>query len=58
MFIKELRKRVDHYFRITVRTLRVIILSYNFSKLFLKILVLSWFVNLKNKCNIHYTTNY
>ena len=24
MFVKELRKRVDHYFRITVRTLRVI----------------------------------
>jgi hypothetical protein len=23
MFVKELRKRVDHYFRITVRTLRV-----------------------------------
>ncbi len=25
MFVKELRKRVDHYYRITVRTLRVII---------------------------------
>lgn len=23
MFVKELRKRVDHYFRISVRTLRV-----------------------------------
>jgi hypothetical protein len=29
MFVKELRERVDHYFRITVRTLRVHSFAYS-----------------------------
>lgn len=55
MFVKELRERVDHYFRITVRTLRVHF--WLFSKSFLKISELSWFENHKKKCSTRCTMN-
>jgi hypothetical protein len=55
MFVKELRLRVDEYYRIVVRTLRVVLAL--FSKLCLKISDSSWSVNPKKKCSTPFTTS-
>lgn len=55
LFVKELRLRVDDYFRIAIKTLRV------FEPLFRKssprISVTSWSENLRRKCSILFTTS-
>lgn len=56
MFVKELRLRVDEYYRIVVRTLRVLL--FLFRKSFPKTLVTSSFANLNKRCNTLFTTSY
>ena len=56
MFVKELRLRVDHYFHIVIRTLRVII--FLFRKLFLRILETFQSVNLNNLYSTPSTMNF
>jgi len=56
MFVKELRLRVDDYFRVVIKTLRVTILW--FSKLFQRISDTSLLDNLSKKCNMPSTMNF
>lgn len=55
MFVKELRLRVDEYFRIVVKTLRVH--HFLFRKSSPRTSDTSWCVNLRKRCSILCTTN-
>lgn len=56
MFVRELRLRVDEYYRIVVRTLRVI--TNLFRKSFLRTSASSLFVNLRKRCSIPSTMSF